>query len=124
MRAEREHFPGVRVRGPRLGVQVIAIVPDNNKPKIPNGSEHGGPGARRDPDRAAEHGEPAAVAFGRTEIGCQADVLAGAEDAGKRGVNPGQVPGVGDDDQGTAPGRRGRRDRAGDLIRPVRAWQR
>ena len=124
MRPEREHLADVRVRRPRLGVQVVAVVPDHHQAEPGDRGEHGGPGPGHHPDLAARDREPPAVPLGRAEARREAHVLAGAERAGQRGVDQVQVPGVGHDDQRPPPSGRGGGRGPGDLVRPVRAGQR
>ena len=125
VRAERQHLAGVRVRRPRLGVQVVAVVPDHDQAELGDRREHRGPGARDDPDLAAPHRQPAAVPL-RPGPRPAASVTwpARAEQAGQRGVHQVQVPGVRHHDQ-HAPARcADRAGRPGDLLRPVRPGQR
>ncbi len=123
VRAEREHLPGVRVRRPRLGVQVVAVVPDHDQSEVGDGGEHRGPGPGGHADLAPGDPEPAPVPLGGTEARRETDVLAGPEQAGQRGVDQAEVPGVGDDDQRPAPGGAGGGGRPPDLVGPVRAGQ-
>ena len=47
--AQQQHLAGVRVRRPRLGVQVVAVVPDRHQPEVVDRRERGGAGADHDP---------------------------------------------------------------------------
>jgi len=123
VRAQRQDLPRVRVGGPRLGVQVIAVVPDHDQAEVADRGEHGGPGTRDHPGHAAPDREPAAVALGRPEAGRQGDVLARAEQGTQGRVDLAEVAGVGDDDKRSPPARGSRRRGARDLVRPVRAGQ-
>jgi hypothetical protein len=113
----------MRIRRPRLRVQVVAVVPDDHQAEVADRREHRGPGARDDPDHAAPDGQPAAVAFRGPEPGGQRDVLARAEQPGQRGVHQIQVGCVRQHDQRAPAGRRRRARRPGDLLRPMRARQ-
>ncbi len=125
VRAQGENLAGVRVRRARLGVQVVAVVPEHDQAEIRDGGEHRGPGACHHLDQSPAHGQPAAVALGRAEVRAQADM----EEAMLRHIGQGrvdavQVTGVRHDDEHAAA--RGGRDRCGDgdLGRPFRAGQR
>ena len=83
--AQREHLPGVRVRGARLGVQVVAVVPQHHQAQVLDRGEHGRAGARDDPRLAPAGPEPAAVPFGRAEIGRQRDVSRCSRRSRRRG---------------------------------------
>ena len=103
VRPQREHLPGVRVGGARLGVQVVAVVPDHDEAEPCHGGEHRGPGASHHADLAAGHGQPPAVPLGWPEARRQADVPPGAEHPGQPGVDQAQVPCVRDHDERAAP---------------------
>ena len=125
MGAQGQHLPGVRVRGPGLGVQVVAVVPEDHQAELTDRGEHRGPGARDHPDRTPQHGQPAAVPLGRAEIGGQADVasLAAQARGGQRRVDAGQVAGVRHDDDHAAAGRGRGGGGDGDLGGPLGAGQ-
>ena len=66
-----EHLAHVRVRRARLGVQVVAVVPDDDQPEVAHRGEGRRAGADGDLHAAAQHRQPAAVAHGRAEVGAQ-----------------------------------------------------
>ena len=98
--AQGEHLAGVRVRGARLGVQVVAVVPEHHQAEPGDRGEHRGPGARHHPDQAAAHGQPAPVALGRAEVRGEADVIQAGLGQGR--VDAVQVAGVRHDDEHAA----------------------
>jgi hypothetical protein len=53
VRAQREHLAHVRVGRARLGVQVVAVVPDDDQPQVVHGAKAVA-GCRRPPDAAAQ----------------------------------------------------------------------
>ena len=97
-RAQDEHVARVRIGGPRLGVQVVAVVPDREQADVGDRGERRGPGADDRPDVTPAHREPAPVAFGRPEIGRESYVATGAEHVGQRRVQAGEVAMIRDDD--------------------------
>ncbi|GAB3857236.1 hypothetical protein GCM10027610_093200 [Dactylosporangium cerinum] len=123
--AGEEDLPGVWVRRPGFGVQVVAVVPDGDEAEAGDGGEAGGAGADDDAGCAPGGGEEASVPFRGAERGGQRDVRPGAaEGGGHRGVEAVQVAGVGDDDQRAPPaGERGRGG-LGEPGGPVLAGQR
>ena len=124
VRPQREHLAGVRVRCAGLGVQVVAVIPENHQSQVADRREHGGAGAGHHPRPAAADGQPAPVALGGPEVRGQRDVPAGTELGGEGRVEQAEIAGVGDHGQGAPPGRRDAGHRPGDLLRPVRAGQR
>ena len=90
----------------RLGVQVVAVVPEHHQAEPGDRGEHRGPGARHHPDQAAAHRQPAPVALGRAEVRGEADVIQAGLGQGR--VHAVQVAGVRhDDDHAAARGGRG-----------------
>ena len=65
MGAQHRHLPGVRIRRPRLGQRVVAVVPHHDQPQIAHRREHRAAGADHQPCAAAQCGQPAPVARGR-----------------------------------------------------------
>ena len=61
----RQHLADVGVRRPRLGVQVVAVVPDDHQPEVVHRRERGRAGADHDLARPAGHGQELAVALRR-----------------------------------------------------------
>ncbi len=101
--AQQQHLADVGVRRPRLGQEVVAVVPERDQPEVVDRRERGGAGAEHDPAAAAGHGEEVAVAGGRAGVGGERHVVALAQDGGERGVDPGDVAVVGHDQQRPAP---------------------
>ena len=123
--AQREDVPDVRVGRARLGVQVVAVVPDDDEPEVADRGEHRGPGADHRAHLAAPDREPAAVALGRPGSADRTTCRSGAEQAGQRGVDAGDVAVR----RGRRRARLGRRParcatRPGDLLRPAGTGQR
>ena len=105
LRAGEQHLAGVRVGRARLGVQVVAVVPDRHQAQVGAPARTSRPGCRRPPGpapRLARQEPP--VALGGPERGGERHVPAGPERRGQRGVEPVQVAGVGDDDERAAAG--------------------
>ena len=123
VRAQREHLAGVRVGGARLGVQVIAVIPEHHESEVTHRREHRRTSPRHHPLRAAPDGQPASVPFGGSEVRGQRDMPAGTELRGERLVQQGEVARIGNHGQGAPPGRRRRGHRPGDFLRPLRAGQ-
>ncbi len=120
--AQGQHLAGVRVRRARLGVQVVAVVPEHHQAEPGDRGEHRGPGARDHADLAPAHRQPAPVPLGRAEVRGEADVVQGG--LGQGGVHAVQVAGVRhDDDHAAARGGRGGGGH-GDLGGPFRTGQR
>ena len=61
MRPQHRHLAGVRIRRPRLGQAVVAVVPHDHQTKVGDGREHRAAGADDQPRAAAQHRQPAAV---------------------------------------------------------------
>ncbi len=106
------------VRRTRLGVEVVAVVPDRDQPEVVDGREGGGAGADDDPAPPAGDRQELAVAPGRPGSGGQDDVVTGPEHLGQGRVEPGDVTVVGNA-QHAAPARvEGGRRRLGEEPRP------
>ena len=118
---QQQRLAGVGVRRPRLGVQVVAVVPDHDETEPGDRRERRGAGADDDPATAARDGEEVAVALRRTGVRGEHDVLVGPEHRGQRGVDARDVLAVGHHDQRTPTARHGGRDGVGDERRPVGA---
>ena len=119
LRSGQEHLAGVGVRRARLGVEVVAVVPDRHQPEVVDRSEGSRAGADHDPARTAGHGQELAVAPGRARTGGEHDVVPGPEHLGEGGVEPVDVTMVGDAEHASAPaGERGR-GRLGEQAGPV-----
>ena len=114
---QQQHLARVRVRRPRLGVQVVAVVPAHHQAEVVHGRERGRPGAHDDPAGAAGHGEEVAVAARRAGVGGEGDVVARTQRAGERTIDPVDVLAVGHAQQRAPPG--GERG-AGELGQPGR----
>ena len=85
---------------PRLGVEVVAVVPDRDQAEVVDRGERGRPGPDDDPTGAPTHQQELAVARAGSGVGLQRDVLVGTEDLEQCGVDPGHVPVVGHADDG------------------------
>ena len=118
---QQQGLAGVRVRRPRLGVQVVAVVPDHHQAEACDRRERCGAGADHDPPATARDGEEVAVALRGTGVSGEHDVLVGTEHRGQRGVDPRDVLAVRHDDQGAAAARDRGRDGVRDERRPVGA---
>jgi hypothetical protein len=97
--AEHENVASMRIGRPRLGVQVVAVVPDCEQPEVANRRERGGPSSDDRAHSAPPDSEPPTISLGRAEIRGQRDVLVTAEQGGRRGVQPSEVSGIRHDDQ-------------------------
>ena len=106
--AQHQDVAGVRVGRSRLGVQVVAVVPDREQAEVGDRGERGGPSADDRAHGPPPDGQPAPVSLGRPEISGQRDVLVAAEPAAHRRVQPGQIPGIRNHDQRAAIDRRAR----------------
>ena len=120
---QQQRLAGVGVGRPRVGVEVVAVVPDDHEAQVVDGREGRGPGADHDAALAPRHGQEVAVAARRPALGLEADVVSLAQDLREGPVDPGDVLGVGDADEDAAatPARAGvrRRGRVGEQQRPV-----
>ena len=93
-----QHLAGVRVRRPRLGVQVVAVVPDHHQPEVGDRREHRRPGADHHRHLAAAGGEErAGTARPARAPRDSATCRPGPSTAVERGVEPVEVAGVGHD---------------------------
>ena len=125
LRAGEQHLPGVRVRRARLGVQIVAVVPDRHQAEVRRPGRTPPPGCRRRPatcPRRARRNRRYRSAG--PERGGQRDVPAGAEQRGQGGVQPVQVAGVGHDRHRAPPAVQRRGDGLGEPVRPLLARQR
>ena len=106
---QQQHLAGVRVGRPRLGVQVVAVVPHHHQAQVGTGAN----AAARVPTTTftapRRHREEGPVARGRAGVGGEHDVLPRAEDGGQGGVDPRHVLAVRHAQQRPAPGREGGR---------------
>jgi hypothetical protein len=100
-----EHVASVRVGRVVVGVQVVAVVPDDDQSEVAYRREHGGPRAQHDLGRASRRGEEGAVALLRGVAGLEHGerVLRQRRARGHR--EPFEVLGIGDDDERPAAGR-------------------
>ena len=99
----QQHLAGMGVRRARLGVEVVAVVPDRHQPEVVHRREGRRTGADHDPPGAAGDGEELAVAAGRARAGGEHDVVPGPEHLGEGGVDAGHVAVVGDAEHAPAP---------------------
>ena len=105
--AQDEHVADVRVGGAGFGVQVVAVVPDDEQAGRGDRGERRRTGADDDPDRPPAHREPPAVALGRPEVGGQHHDRLRAETDGAGSVEEIDVTLVGHDEQRATPRARG-----------------
>ncbi len=124
MGAQHQHLADVRVRRPRLRVQVVTVVPDDHETEVVHRRESGGAGTDDRADHTPAGQQEAPVTLGRTEIGGENDVAVRPEPGLQRGVDPSHVTPIGDDDHCAPPARDRGRHELGDLGRPGRARQR
>ncbi len=89
----------MRIRRPGFGQQVVPVVEDSHQPEIVHRREDRGTGAGDHPSIPSADGQEPPVALGRAEIGGQRHVRPRPEGCEQCGVEPGQVPGVGNDQQ-------------------------
>jgi hypothetical protein len=122
--AEHENVASMRIGRPRLGVQVVAVVPDCEQSEIGNRRERGGPSSDDRAHGAPPDSEPPAISLGRAEICGQREVLAAAEPGGHRGVQPGEISGVRHDHQRTPVARDCGSDGLREPVRPRLARER
>ena len=116
--AQREHLPGMRVGRARLGVQVVAVIPDHHEAKVVHRREGRGPRSDDHAHLPARDGQPSAVPLGRAEVGGQRDELVFADNLSERGGDQVGVAGVGDNDDRSASPRERRLRRHRDRERP------
>ena len=117
---ERQHLAHVRIGRVLLGVQVVAVVPDDDEPEVGDRCEHRRPGPEHDADLSAADAQEAAIALSRPELRAQLDVRARTQHAVQRRGEPRHVTGVRHHDQSAttgphAGGDRGR-DGVGDVV--------
>ena len=96
----QQHLAGVRVGRSRLGVEVVAVVPDDDQAEVVDRGEGGGPRPDHDPAGATTHQQELAVARAGAGLGLQRDVLVGTEHLEQSGVDAGHVAVVGHADDG------------------------
>ena len=118
---QQQRLAGVWVGRPRLGVQVVAVVPDHHEAEAGDRRERRRAGADHHPSPTAGDGEEVAVALGGTGVRGEHDVLVGTEHRGQRRVDPRDVLAVGHDHQGAATARERRGNGVRDQGRPVGA---
>ncbi len=123
-RAEHQDVAGVRVRRPRLGVQVVAVVPDGEQPRVGDRRVSRCPRPDHRADAPSPHREPAPVPLGRAQVGAQRHVPSGSHGRQQRRVDPREVPGVRQHDHRAAPGRQCHAHGVGQPRRPVLPRQR
>ncbi len=113
----------VRVRRARLGVQVVAVVPDHEQARVRHRRERGRARADDDARPAAADGQPPPVPLRRPQVRGQRDdgIAAHPCRAGRR--QRVDVPLVGHDEQGAAPAAGGRRRGLREPGRPVLSGQ-
>ena len=70
--AQQQHLAGVGVGRARLGVEVVAVVPDRDQAEVVDRREGGRAGAEHDPAAAARDSEEVAVAGGGAGVGASA----------------------------------------------------
>ena len=92
--AHQQDLAGVRVGGARLGVEVVAVVPDDDQAEVVDRGEGCRSGADHDPPGSPRDSEEVAVAGGGTAVGGEGDVVALAEHLGQGAVDPGHVAAV------------------------------
>ena len=121
-----QHLAGVRVGRARLGVQVVAVVPDRDQPEVGDRREHRRPGADDHRHLAAAGGAgTAGTARPARARRCSATCRPGPSTRGQRRVEPVEVAGVGHHDHRAAPAvRRVAATASASRRRPVLARQR
>ena len=113
---------GVGVGRPRLGVQVVPVVPDDHQPEVAHGRERRRAGADGDPPGTAAERQEVAVARAGPTVGGEHDVLAlPQETVDQRAVDPLGVPVVRGAHDGTPTRGVRRGHRGGQHRRPVGA---
>ena len=103
-----QHVAGVRIGRALVGVQVVAVVPDDDQAEVADRREHGRPRAEHDLGGAARGGEELPVALLRGVVGPQDGERVLRQQPRGRGGQPVEVLAVGDDDQRAPPLRRAR----------------
>ncbi len=93
----------MRLRGVRLTVAVVAVVPERDEPQVPDGREHRGTGPDHGPYGTPPHGEPLPVPLLGSGVGGEHGVPSLPENGGQGGVDPYDGTPVRHDDQGPAP---------------------
>ena len=82
---QHRHLACVRIRGPRLGQRVVAVVPQHDQTEIAHRREHRAASADHQPRAAPQRSQPAPVARGRTQARRQRD-HAGLVEQHRRGA--------------------------------------
>ena len=101
--AQQERLAGVGVRRPRLGVQVVTVVPADDQAEVADRGERRRAGADHDADRTPGDAQEASVALGRALVGGERDVGALAQHEVEGGGDPVDVAAVGHAHQGAPP---------------------
>ncbi|CAM5623924.1 hypothetical protein SCANM63S_09774 [Streptomyces canarius] len=122
--AQQQDVAGVRLRGVRLAVAVVPVVPDRDEAQILDGREHRRPGPDDGTHGTAPHRQPLRVPLLGPGVGGEQRVPAGAEQRGERGVHARGGAPVRYDDEGAAPGGEGGGDGPGQFLAPQRSRQR
>jgi hypothetical protein len=117
--AQQQDVAGVGVRRPRLGVQVVAVVPDRDEAQVGHRCERRPATPDHDPPGAPRDGQEVAVARGRTRARGQHHVVALAEEREQRGVEARGVLAVGHAQHGSAAVAQGRGSSLGEHGGPV-----
>lgn len=110
----------VRVRRPRLDVQVVPVVPPHDEPEVVHGRVGGRPGADDDAHVPAQHLQPRRVPRLGALVGGQPHVPVRSERLGQRLVDADHVALVGDDDDRSPARDQGRAGGVREGHRPVR----
>ena len=122
MGTQQQHLEGMRVRRSRLGEAVVAVVPDRHQAEVANGREGRRSGAEHDLHDAARQprGRRGSGRPGRGRRSARRSA-SGPTSVGQRRLDPRDVVGVGDADDGCRARRSGsrrRRRRADSPSRP------
>ena len=121
----QQRLAGVWVGRPRLGVEVVAVVPDRHQAEVVHRRERSTPGADHDPPGSARHCQEVAVAGCRPAFAREHHMVPCAEHPGQRGIHARRVLDVGHADQRPATTRRrcaGRvREQSGPVVARGRA---
>ena len=116
---EQQDFPRMRVRRPRLGVRVVAVVPQRDQPELRHRRERGRPRPDHHPRTPAQRREEGPVASRRPEVRGQRDEPRLPEHRRTGRCQPLEVTRVRHEQQRAPTGRRTHRRRLRERERPI-----